>query len=220
MVPEVKSRIFDPFFTTKGKAGMGLGLAVSFGIIRRHEGSVEVESEVGGGTRFKISLPKAEAVEEPDSIEAEIGSRSLPPLSSSPHLSFDGRQPQILVVDDEEPVRELLRDLLEADGFRVYLAPGGREALGLFAVQKFDGIFTDVGMPGMSGWELAHAIRQSDKSVPIAVITGWGEAVGSDEQKQARVDWVVTKPFRAERISELAQEICKKRKPTLTGVAA
>ena len=56
MPPEVKSRIFDPFFTTKGKAGMGLGLAVSFGIIRRHEGSVEVESEVGVGTHFKIRL--------------------------------------------------------------------------------------------------------------------------------------------------------------------
>lgn len=220
MAPEVKSRIFDPFFTTKGKAGMGLGLAVSFGIIRRHEGSVEVESEVGGGTRFKISLPKAQADEESNSIETDIATLLLTAANPSPSLSFDGRQPQILVVDDEEPVRELLRDLLEADGFRVYLAPGGREALSLFAVQKFDAIFTDVGMPGMSGWELAHAIRESDKSVPIAVITGWGEAVGSDEQKQARVDWVVTKPFRAERISELAQEICKKRKRTLSEVAA
>ena len=115
------------------------------------------------------------------------------------------------MVDDEEAVRELLRDLLESEGFRVYLAPGGREALNLFAAKPFDGVFTDVGMPGMSGWELAHAIRQRNETVPIAVITGWGEAVGSDEQKEARVDWVVTKPFRAERISELAQEICKRR---------
>jgi CheY-like chemotaxis protein len=105
----------------------------------------------------------------------------------------------------------LLRDLLESEGCRVYLAPGGREALSLFAVQEFDGIFTDVGMPGMSGWELAHSIRQKNETVPIAVITGWGEAVGSDEQKEARVDWVVTKPFRAERISELAQQILKQR---------
>ena len=66
-------------------------------------------------------------------------------------------------------------------------------------------------MPGMSGWELAHSIRQKNETVPIAVITGWGEAVGSDEQKEARVDWVVTKPFRAERISELAQQILKLR---------
>jgi signal transduction histidine kinase/ActR/RegA family two-component response regulator len=225
MPPEVKSRIFDPFFTTKGKAGMGLGLAVSFGIIRRHEGSVEVESEVGGGTKFKISLPKADIIEEPVVVEAEIARLAIESSITSSSHSFNGPQPKILVVDDEEPVRELLRDLLESEGFRVYLAPGGREALSLFAVQQFDGIFTDVGMPGMSGWELAHAIRQNNESIPIAVITGWGEAVGSDEQKQARVDWVVTKPFRAERISELGQEICKKRKilaekTVFSGVAA
>ena len=120
-------------------------------------------------------------------------------------------QPKILVVDDEDAVRELLRDMLEAEDCRVYLAPGGREALGLFEVHRFDGIFTDVGMPGMSGWELAYAIRERDKTVPISVITGWGSAVGSDEQKEARVDWVITKPFRAERISELAQEITQQK---------
>ena len=101
----------------------------------------------------------------------------------------------------------MLRDLLESEGCRVYLAPGSREALGLFDAHQFDGIFTDVGMPGMSGWELAHAIRERNETIPIAVITGWGEAVGSNEQKEAQVDWVVTKPFRAERISELAAEI-------------
>ncbi len=208
MAPEVKSRIFDPFFTTKGKAGMGLGLAVSFGIIRRHEGSVEVESEVGAGTKFKISLPKAKVGE--DSIVQEPEKR-LPEKDQPAQRTFDHNQPKILIVDDEEAVRELLRDLLESEGFRVYLASGSREALGLFESNQFDGIFTDVGMPGMSGWELAHAIRQRNETIPIAVITGWGEAVGSDEQKEARVDWVVTKPFRAERISELAEEICKRR---------
>ncbi len=215
MPPEVKSRIFDPFFTTKGKAGMGLGLAVSFGIIRRHEGSVEVESEVGAGTKFKIILPKAAV---PEEAAAEDSATKTPLFEAASSIStpfFEGPQPQILVVDDEEAVRELLRDLLESEGFRVYLAPGGREALNLFAAQRFDGIFTDVGMPGMSGWELAHAIRERNEAIPIAVITGWGEAVGSDEQKEARVDWVVTKPFRAERISELAQEICKRRNATV-----
>jgi signal transduction histidine kinase/ActR/RegA family two-component response regulator len=211
MPSEVKSRIFDPFFTTKGKAGMGLGLAVSFGIIRRHEGSVEVESEVNAGTKFKIILPKANISEEAAvALEAEHKTAATETINATPKQPFEGPQPKILVVDDEDAVRELLRDLLEAEGCRVYLAPGGREALSLFAVQEFDGVFTDVGMPGMSGWELAHAIRERNETVPIAVITGWGEAVGSDEQKQARVDWVVTKPFRAERISELAQEIYQK----------
>lgn len=220
MPPEVKSRIFDPFFTTKGKAGMGLGLAVSFGIIRRHEGSVEVESEVGGGTKFKISLPKAAIAEETAPVTPEIATLAIDGTNAAGSRSVEGSQPKILVVDDEEAVRELLRDLLESEGCRVYLAPGGREALSLFAVQRFDGVFTDVGMPGMSGWDLAQAIRQSNETVPIAVITGWGEAVGSDEQKQARVDWIVTKPFRAERISELAQEIAKKQKATVPSSAA
>ena len=211
MAPEVTSRIFDPFFTTKGKAGMGLGLAVSFGIIRRHEGSVEVESEVGAGTRFKISLPKAKAGEDSVLLEPERPKLLHEKPNAIASRTFDHNQPKILVVDDEEGVRELLRDLLEGEGFRVYLAPGSREALSLFEVHQFDGIFTDVGMPGMSGWELAHAIRQRNETIPIAVITGWGEAVGSNEQKAARVDWVIAKPFTAQRISELAQGITRQR---------
>jgi CheY-like chemotaxis protein len=212
MAPEVKSRIFDPFFTTKGKAGMGLGLAVSFGIIRRHEGSVKVESEVNMGTRFMISLPKAEVTEEANVPEVELTkAQTIETRSANLPRTFSENQPRILVVDDEAPVRELLRDLLEHDGCRVYMAPGSREALGLFEVHQFDGVFTDVGMPGMSGWELAHAIRQRNKTIPIAVVTGWGEAVGSDEQKEAGVDWVIAKPFHAEKISEIAAEISRQR---------
>jgi len=211
MAPDVTSRIFDPFFTTKGKAGMGLGLAVSFGIIRRHEGSVEVESEVGAGTKFKISLPKAKVGEDSVVLEPERPKLLHEKPNAIASRTFDHNQPKILVVDDEEGVRELLRDLLEGEGFRVYLAPGSREALSLFEVHQFDGIFTDVGMPGMSGWELAHAIRQRNETIPIAVITGWGEAVGSNEQKEARVDWVIAKPFTAQRISELAQGITRQR---------
>ena len=212
MAPEVKSRIFDPFFTTKGKAGMGLGLAVSFGIIRRHEGSVKVDSEVNMGTKFMISLPKAEVTEEANLPEVEPAkAQPIETNSANTPRVFSENQPKILVVDDEEPVRELLRDLLEHDGCRVYLAPGSREALALLEVHQFDGIFTDVGMPGMSGWELAHAIRQRNTTIPIAVVTGWGEAVGSDEQKEAGVDWVIAKPFHAEKISEIAREITRQR---------
>jgi len=68
-------------------------------------------------------------------------------------------------------------------------------------------LFTDVGMPGMSGWELAREIRELNKGIPIAIITGWGELVGSNEQRAAGVDWVVAKPFTADRIAELVREI-------------
>ncbi len=215
MGPEVRSRIFDPFFTTKGKTGMGLGLAVSFGIIRRHEGSITVESEVGKGTTFRISLPCAKIEEAP--IAAASSSENVAQAESPAGIRelADDNKLKLLVVDDEECVRELLRDLLESEQCRVQMAAGGPEGLALFESQRFDGVFTDVGMPGMSGWELASAIRQRNEKVPIAVITGWGEAVGSNEQKEAGVNWVVTKPFTADRISELVQELHREREVAL-----
>jgi signal transduction histidine kinase/ActR/RegA family two-component response regulator len=215
MSEEVRSRIFDPFFTTKGKAGLGLGLAVSYGIIRRHEGTVEVESESGKGTTFRIKLPLAKGVAE--GVEIDAASASLIPenavAAGSPHPRFN--QTRVLVVDDEEHVRELLRDILESEGCQAIMAECGQKALALFDSGKFDAVFTDIGMPEMSGWELAHAVRQRDEQVPLAVITGWGEAVGSSEQKEAQVDWVVTKPFDIKRIAELAQEVTKRRSDAL-----
>lgn len=198
MTQEVRSRIFDPFFTTKGNAGMGLGLAVCYGIIQRHQGSIEVESEVGHGATFRIKLPIAEAQPVVDTPVDTIARLKLVSNSNSP---------RILVVDDESSVRELLADILQSEGYEVSLAESGREALALFDTGNYEAIFTDVGMPGMSGWELARAIRELDSKIPLAVVTGWGEAVGSVEQEEAKVDWVVTKPFSITRIVDIVEEI-------------
>ena len=208
MYPEVRSRIFDPFFTTKGKAGLGLGLAVSFGIIRRHGGNIEVESQYGSGTEFRITLPVATIAQSGPEIEREDPA----PASS---LSSDVSQPatttpRLLVVDDEDFVRDLLKEMLEGEDCEVQLAASGNEALSMFRESKFDAVCTDVGMPGMSGWELAREIRHLDHRIPIAVITGWGEAVGSNEQKAAGVDWVIAKPFTAERVAELVRDIVQR----------
>jgi signal transduction histidine kinase/ActR/RegA family two-component response regulator len=207
---EVRSRIFDPFFTTKGKAGMGLGLAVSFGIISRHQGTVEVDSAVGCGTTFRIKIPLAPAEAVDRAVELEAATYTQFPVTASAPLLQPDRT-TILVVDDEADVRELLRDILESEGHGVVIASGGREALSLFDSKNFDAVFTDIGMPGMSGWELARAIRERTREIPLAVITGWGDAVGSDEQHNAQVDWVITKPFKANRIAELACEVSRRR---------
>ena len=116
-------------------------------------------------------------------------------------------QTKILIIDDEDYVRELLQDILETEGFEVVTATNGRDALAIYDGKKFDAVFTDVGLPGMSGWELARAIRERSRQIPIAVITGWGEAVGSTEQKEAQVDWVVAKPFTVDRILEIAHDV-------------
>ncbi len=207
MYPEVRSKIFDPFFTTKGKAGLGLGLAVSFGIIRRHSGTIQVESQYGKGSEFCITLPLAKMAEKSvRPVESNL-SVCAQPVSVAELALAEKKPTRLLVVDDEDFVRELLGEILEGELCEVYLAESGSQALAAFSEMEFDGVFTDVGMPGMSGWELAREIRRTNKQIPIAVITGWGEAVGSHEQKAAGVDWIIAKPFTADRIAELVRDI-------------
>jgi signal transduction histidine kinase/ActR/RegA family two-component response regulator len=204
MSQDVRTRIFDPFFTTKGKAGMGLGLAVSYGIIRRHEGTVEVMSEVSRGTTFTIHLPAATGV-----CLARGDDETA--TGSDVHATTTKARARVLIVDDELHVRELLADILEAEGCEIFTCSSGNEAVGVFETRTFDAVFTDIGMPGMSGWELARAVRERDPEIPIAVITGWGEAVGSDQQQAAQVDWVVTKPFSMSRIVEIVREVARRK---------
>lgn len=206
MGPEVKQRLFDPFFTTKGKAGTGMGLAVSFGIIRRHEGSIEVDSEVGRGTTFKISLPKVT----PALLEAP----GVPIAEAAVSTSDD--KLRVLVVDDETHVREVLIEALEAEGCEVISAQSGEIALALFDQHKgkFDGIFTDIGMPEMTGWELVSEIRQRSQIMPIAIISGWADAISLETKNAVKADWVVAKPFDIDRISQIAKEIAQRRTVT------
>ncbi|MFN2533275.1 MAG: ATP-binding protein [Pyrinomonadaceae bacterium] len=203
MGSEVKSRLFDPFFTTKGKKGTGMGLAVSFGIVRRHEGSIDVESEPGHGTTFRISLPKVARTtlfgenSAPVSIESAPGARKL----------------RVLVVDDETPVREVLIDALEAEGCEVCAAQTGESALELYDRYhgQFDAVFTDIGMPEMSGWELVTAIRERSKTVPLAIVSGWADAISVDTRNAIKADWVVAKPFAIDKITAIAQEIASRK---------
>ncbi|HEX8458868.1 MAG TPA: ATP-binding protein [Pyrinomonadaceae bacterium] len=206
MSPEVRSRIFDPFFTTKGKAGNGLGLALSYGIILRHAGEIEVETAPGRGAAFHIKLPIAKGV-------AKAAERASDAPCEAPNLSLVAgrRRARILVVDDEIQVLDLLCEIVQSEGCEAVRALNGTDALALFEAENFDAVFTDIGMPGMSGWELARAIRERDAQLPLAVITGWGDAVGSDEQRAAQINWVVTKPFSVPRISEIIQEIAERR---------
>jgi signal transduction histidine kinase/ActR/RegA family two-component response regulator len=211
MSEEVRSRVFDPFFTTKGKAGMGLGLAVSYGIVRRHEGGIEAESEAGRGTTFRIKLPAAKSTARPETA------------TEPPAITLMPQRPgatRILVVDDEENVRELLRDILESEGYQVGVASGGREALELLGGGAFDAVFTDLGMQGMSGWELAHAVRELNRTIPLAVITGWGEAVGSGDRSAAQVDWVIPKPFDTAQILGIAREVGRRAEARAQGIVA
>jgi signal transduction histidine kinase/CheY-like chemotaxis protein len=203
MSPEVRSRAFDPFFTTKGVEGMGLGLSVSYGVIRRHGGTIKVESEVGRGSTFRVVLPLVGCA----GLSAGEGAQGRANEAPNQKCSMT----RILVVDDEDPVRELLRDILEDEGVEVTLAANGAEALARFEPGRFDAVLTDIGMPGMNGWELLRHVSERDQRVSLAVITGWGELVSTHEEKAARVEWVLTKPFSVSQICEIAQEITRRK---------
>jgi signal transduction histidine kinase/FixJ family two-component response regulator len=207
MTPDVKSRLFDPFFTTKGKSGTGMGMAVSFGIIRRHNGSIDVESELGRGATFRISLPVAEetgSVSEANSARMDVG------------VGED--KIRVLVVDDETAVREVLREALEAEGCEVIVAESGEMALKLYdaSAGKLDVVFTDIGMPEMSGWELASEIRKRSETIPLAIVSGWADAISCDARQAIRADWVVSKPFDIAIIASIANEVAARRNSALS----
>ncbi len=182
MSPQVRRRVFDPFFTTKGVTNSGLGLSVSYGIVRRHDGDIDVESQEGRGTTFTIRLP----------VSAQLAPEP-PPAEEQPE--FSSQAARILVVDDEEMVLETLSEVLSGEGHEVVAASSGADGLARFREGGFDMVLTDLGMPEMSGWEVAAAVKQVAPATPVAMITGWGAEFSQEQLSERGVDIVLAKPF-------------------------
>ena len=187
MPEDVRQKIFDPFFTTKGAQGTGLGLSVSYSIIERHEGSISVASEPGGGTVFTIDLPAATA--DSESSESPTQDVEMPALS-------------ILVIDDEPSVRETLAEMLEIMGHRVLLAESGSNALQLLAANACELVFTDLAMPEMDGWETAREIRKRWPEMNVILVTGYGTGTVPPEGEDRLVNGIIGKPFDFSQISQ------------------
>jgi GAF domain-containing protein/CheY-like chemotaxis protein/anti-sigma regulatory factor (Ser/Thr protein kinase) len=180
MPEHVRQRIFDPFFTTKGPRGTGLGLSMTYGILSRHGAQISVESEEGKGTRFRLVFPRTSLSEAP-------GARAAAPTAE---VSL-----RCLVVDDERAVGEVLGDIIESAGHKALVVNGGAAALDRFRAEPFDAVFTDLAMPGMSGWEVSRAIKALRPDVPIYVVTGFGVEVPPQELAGHGVRAVLTKPL-------------------------
>ena len=167
MSDEVRKKVFDPFFTTKGEEGTGLGLSVSHSIVERHGGDLKVDSRTGEGTTFTITLP--------------IGMNPTGEAAQSGETGIE-RTGRILLVDNDAQVLTILGEMLKDAGHHVLPVPSGPEALRVFVPSGFDLVITNVGMPEMSGWDVAEQIRARDPNVPVIFITGWG----LQEEDQAR----------------------------------
>jgi signal transduction histidine kinase len=196
MPPDVRARIFDPFFTTKGEQGTGLGLAVSLGIIQSHGGQIDVESELGVGTRFRISLP-IRAAEQTTKRKAPRDLNIIPG--------------HILFVESEAMVRDATVRVLTRWGHKVAQAADGAEALRTFAPHTFDLVISDLGMPDMNGWDLLKQIKERDPRVPTILITGWGRQYTDEEARERGVDFVIEKPFDQDDLREVLAEAMASR---------
>jgi CheY-like chemotaxis protein/anti-sigma regulatory factor (Ser/Thr protein kinase) len=177
---DVRKKIFEPFFTTKPFTNTGLGLSMSYGIIKRFGGEIQVQSKVGHGATFTIILPIGR-----DSKEEAI----LPPTIK------EGKKARILVIDDEELVRSVLSRTLAQVHHQVTLAEDGEKGIKLFKEKKFDMVLTDLGMPGMSGWDVCRIIKEISPHTPVGMITGWGAEMNQSKMEEYGLDFFISKPF-------------------------
>jgi signal transduction histidine kinase/CheY-like chemotaxis protein len=202
IAPEIVGRIFDPFFTTKSPdRGSGLGLSVCLGIVRQHDGAITVESEPGKGARFVATFPLAadgRALVEPAAVETPAASRS-----SGPTRSW-----RVLVVEDEEGVRALLREVLVMRfNCQVDTVGNGALALNLAGAGQYDLIVSDIRMPEMSGTEFYRRLREVRPELAEHFVFVTGHA-GERELEEEIASWhvpLVKKPFSMARLADVCQ---------------
>jgi signal transduction histidine kinase/HD-like signal output (HDOD) protein len=197
MPAEVLDHIFEPFFTTKEEGkGTGLGLSLAHGIITSHKGRISATSTEGTGTAFTISLPVADDV---DSV-ADPAVREVDPGQTRPNAVK-----RVLVVDDEEQVREILRESLADAGYEVQEASNGLEALEALRKSSFDLMTIDIRMPRMDGMSLLKAVHRRGPDIPIIVITGLALEEEIETARTLGVKSFIRKPFEVDEVMREVQ---------------
>ncbi len=202
MEKETQEKMFDPFFTTKF-TGRGLGMSAVLGIIRGHKGDIKVKSRLGQGTVITLMLP---VLKEPEMIITEKSADE-----STEILKGDCT---VLIVDDEEYVRDVGQKLLERLGFTVLTAVNGLEAIKLFRERsdEIDITIIDLTMPVMSGEACFKSLRKIRTDIPVIIISGYHEQEVSSQLKNMEVDYFLQKPFRMASLKTALREIVAKRK--------
>ena len=201
MTDEQKERSLEPFFTTKGEKGTGLGLSAVYGVMQRHKGEMEIESEQGKGTTVRLLFPPGKV--QIEKVTADEDYPDLPVL-------------HILCIDDDQTVRESLKEILEIDGHRVEVSECGKDGIEVFNVEKgkgrgFDVVVTDLGMPEMDGWEVAEEIKRLAPDTPVILLSGWGNLMGNGVENHENVTEVLGKPPKIDDLRQALRRVLSKQ---------
>ncbi|MDB5047162.1 MAG: hybrid sensor histidine kinase/response regulator [Fibrobacteres bacterium] len=207
MDEDTRRRCLEPFFTTKGERGTGLGLAMVYGIAKRHGAEIEIESTAGEGTTVRMILPAASALS-PGAAWTEV------------MTAFPTRL-RILIVDDDPLLINSLRDILENDGHLVVAASGGQLGIDTFRAalgrkEPFAIVFTDLGMPYVDGRKVACGIKAASPSTPVVLLTGWGQRLVAEGDIPPHVDRVINKPPKLRDLRDALAHCCP---PPVSGIA-
>jgi signal transduction histidine kinase/ActR/RegA family two-component response regulator len=204
MDQETRKRCLEPFFSTKGARGTGLGLAMVYGIMERHDGRIEIVSQRGEGTRMRLIFPVVEPSSDLNKT-APVSDAPLPPL-------------RLLFVDDEPLLRQLVREMMEHDGHKVSVADAGDTGFEEFrrareTSEPFDAVITDLGMPRMDGRKFSELLKKESPNTPIVMLTGWGTLMRAEGEKPA-VDIVLSKPPKLQEIRRALHQVTRGAKAT------
>jgi CheY-like chemotaxis protein len=186
MDEDTRRRCLEPFFTTKGERGTGMGLAMVYGTVRRHEADIAIDSAPGRGTTVRMIFSV------PDRGSAATGAKILGerrPL----------RPLRLLIVDDDPLLIKSLRDTLIQGGHEIVTAASGRAGIDTFRAaleqaKPFDAVITDLGMPHVDGRQVATAIKSASHDTPVILLTGWGQRLIADGDTPPHVDQILSKP--------------------------
>lgn len=191
MSEEECARCLEPFFTTKGESGTGLGLASVYGFVQRYGGAIRVKSEKGKGASFTLTLPASDA--QIDRTQTQLHEPTSPL--------------KILIVDDQEIIRELISEILRSDGHDITVAATGVEALLQLNKAQFDLIISDLSMPDMTGSQLASEIRAKGNKIPFILLTGFGDEMLAQGSTPPGVDLVLSKPVTSASLYQAIKKI-------------
>ena len=204
MDEKTRQHCLEPFFSTKAQhGGTGLGLAMVYGVMQRHEGDVEIQSAAGAGTCVRLIFPMRDM--------AAVMARGTAPLEKK------RRSLEVLCIDDDPQVQGLLKDCLTSFEHRVTVSGSGRQGVEMFRAAKqrnqpFETVITDLGMPEFDGHQVARAIKAESPETPVIMLTGWGAAMKEDGEMASEVDALLSKPPQIERLNELLLQLTSLRK--------